>query len=294
MKRSFTIILIAITFCIVALIATAPIIKDTPGMAGPGDPDRELQGNTASDFPVNKSGFPPGEAIAACTGKSSGEVCQFTDRTVISSGICDDKPGVLACAPAGGKNTGQPAKGRSASPNATPGPGIALISAAQTIPAAMGTGDGTFTLTSTAGADGGTMLAEYTCDGASASPALSWSGAPEGTKEYALMMTTIPVDGSTRRNWVLYGIPGTTTHLGRNTSGVGILGTGSHGTVMMYDTPCPQGPGAKVYTYTMYALSGSPSLPSDTSHVTGPVLTDAISSITLAKASFNLSYARAG
>jgi phosphatidylethanolamine-binding protein (PEBP) family uncharacterized protein len=152
----------------------------------------------------------------------------------------------------------------------------------------------TFTLTSEAGTDGGTMPGEYSCDGSGSSPALSWSGAPAGTEEYVLMMTTIPVDGSTRWNWVLYHIPGTATGIARNGSSIGVLGTGSHGTVIMYDPPCSQGPGAKIYTFTLYALSASPELPANPGEVTGPVLTSAISNITLGRASLNLSHARAG
>ncbi|HVP95523.1 hypothetical protein [Methanoregula sp.] len=159
-------------------------------------------------------------------------------------------------------------------------------------PVPAGTGAGTFTLMSDAGADGGTMSAAYTCDGAGNTPELSWSGAPTGTKEYALMMTTLPGDGTTRWNWVLYGIPGTTTSLAQNSTGTGTLGTGSHGTVMQYDPPCSQGPGLKTYTFTLYALSGSPSLPADPAQVTGPVLTSAIAPVTLGTASLNLSYTR--
>jgi phosphatidylethanolamine-binding protein (PEBP) family uncharacterized protein len=106
------------------------------------------------------------------------------------------------------------------------------------------------------------------------------------------MMTTVPVDGSTRWNWVLYGIPGSTTGLEKDSSGIGTLGTGSHGTVMEYDPPCPQGPGDKTYTFTLYALSETPKLPISPEQVTGPGLTNAISSITLGKASFNRSYGR--
>jgi len=149
-----------------------------------------------------------------------------------------------------------------------------------------------FSLASEAGIDGGTIAVEYTCDGSGSTPALSWSGAPAGTKEFALMMTTIPVDGQTRWNWVLYGIPGSMTSLVKNSAGVGTLGTGSHGTIMTYDPPCPQGPGDKVYTLTLYALSGSPTLPGNAAQVTGPVLTDAISSLTIGTASLDLSYAR--
>ena len=150
----------------------------------------------------------------------------------------------------------------------------------------------TFSLSSDAGPDGGTMPIEYTCDGTGCKPALSWSGTPSGTKEFALMMTTIPVDGVTKWNWILYSIPGNTTSLAKNSSDVGILGTGSHGTVMSYDPPCPEGVGAKIYTFTLYALSASPTLPGTAELVTGPVLTSAISSITLGKTSFNLSYTR--
>jgi phosphatidylethanolamine-binding protein (PEBP) family uncharacterized protein len=148
-----------------------------------------------------------------------------------------------------------------------------------------------FSLTSDAGVDGGTLPAEYSCDGAGSSPALSWSQAPAGTREFALMMTTIPVDGSTKWNWVLYGIPGSTADLAKNSSGVGILGACSRGT-LAYEPPCSQGPGAKIYTFTLYALSATPTLPSAAGQVTGDVLTQAVSAITLGSASLNLSYAR--
>jgi len=141
--------------------------------------------------------------------------------------------------------------------------------------------DGSFTLTSDAGVDGGTLPIEYTGDGSGYSPALSWSNAPEGTKEFALMMTTLPGDGTTKWNWVLYGIPASTTGLAKNSTGIGILGVGSNGATMAYEPPASQGPGPKLYTFTLYALSASPQLPSAANQVTGAVLTQAISSITL-------------
>jgi phosphatidylethanolamine-binding protein (PEBP) family uncharacterized protein len=149
-----------------------------------------------------------------------------------------------------------------------------------------------FTLTSPIATDGGTLPAEYTCDGGSASPALSWSNAPAGTREFALMMTTLPGDGTTKWNWVLYAIPGSVTGLARNSSGVGTPGVGSDGLQPAYQPPCSQGPGAKLYTFTLYALSASPSLPAASNQVTGPVLAAAIANITLGSASLKLSYAR--
>jgi phosphatidylethanolamine-binding protein (PEBP) family uncharacterized protein len=153
-------------------------------------------------------------------------------------------------------------------------------------------GQGSFSLTSDAGVDGGTLPVEYTGDGSGISPPLAWSNAPAGTREFALMMTTLPGDGSTKWSWVLYSIPGTTTSLAKNSSGVGILGVNHRGT-RAYEPPASQGPGAKIYTFTVYALSASPVLPA-ADQVTGAVLTQAIASITLGSASLSLSYTRPG
>jgi phosphatidylethanolamine-binding protein (PEBP) family uncharacterized protein len=151
---------------------------------------------------------------------------------------------------------------------------------------------GTFTLTSSAASDGGTLPAEYTCDGAGSSLALSWLNPPSGTREFALMMTTLPGDGTTKWNWVLYAIPASAAGLAKNSSGVGTAGVGSDGPQAAYQPPCSQGPGAKLYTFTLYALSASPSLPVSASQVSGAVLTGAIANITLASASLKLSYTR--
>jgi phosphatidylethanolamine-binding protein (PEBP) family uncharacterized protein len=149
-----------------------------------------------------------------------------------------------------------------------------------------------FTLSSEAGVNGGTLPAEYTADGSGVSPELSWTNAPAGTREFAVMMTTLPVDGNPKWNWVLYGIPATTTSLARNSSGIGTPGAGSHHNTLAYEPPASQGPGPKLYTFTVYALSESPRLPAAAQQVTGEVLSRAISSITLARASLNLSYTR--
>jgi phosphatidylethanolamine-binding protein (PEBP) family uncharacterized protein len=106
------------------------------------------------------------------------------------------------------------------------------------------------------------------------------------------MMTTLPGDGTTKWNWVLYGIPATVSSLDRNSSGIGTPGVGSDGPRAAYQPPCSQGPGAKLYTFTLYALTASPSLPALASQVTGPVLTAAIANITAGSASLKLTYTR--
>ncbi|MDQ5986550.1 MAG: hypothetical protein CSYNP_02280 [Syntrophus sp. SKADARSKE-3] len=165
-------------------------------------------------------------------------------------------------------------------------------SGAASTPSNPSTQSTTFLLTSDAGVDGGTLPAEYTCDGSGVSPALSWSNAPSGTKEFALLVTTLPGDGTTKWNWVLYSIPVSTTSLAKGSSGVGISGVGSNGPAMGYQPPCSQGSGTKLYTFTLYALSASPQLSGTAGQVTGAALTQAISSITLGSASMTLGYAR--
>ncbi len=70
----------------------------------------------------------------------------------------------------------------------------------------------TFTLTSPSFADGAPMPAEHTADGADVSPELRWSGAPSGTKSFALIVDDpdAPDPAAPRMvwvHWVLYDIP---------------------------------------------------------------------------------------
>jgi|GEM_PF-512858 len=153
---------------------------------------------------------------------------------------------------------------------------------------------GSLALSSSVAGDGGMLPIDYSGDGSGASPDLSWSGSPAGTKEYALLMTTPGGPGdsvTTKYNWVLSGIPAATTRLAKSTSGAGTGGLNTHGTTT-YEPPMSQGPGSKVYTFTVYALSASPALPSGATQFTGETLSAAISSITLGSTSLNLNYAR--
>ncbi len=155
-----------------------------------------------------------------------------------------------------------------------------------------GVSSGSFTLTSSVGTEGGTLPIDYTADGSGASPALSWSNAPAGTTGFAMLMTTLPGDGTTKWNWVLYSIPATASSLAKNNTTVGTTGMNSDTGKAVYAPPQSQGPGTQPYTHTIYAPSGTPSLPSSAEQVTGDVLTAAIASLTLGTATLNLSYAR--
>lgn len=152
--------------------------------------------------------------------------------------------------------------------------------------------DGIFTLTSPEVMEGGALPKEFTCDGSSATLPLSWSGVPEGAKSFAVVMHHIPGPGDSHWYWVLYNIPANVTKLEKNTSGIGTLGNNSVNGETKYAPPCSKGPGEKLYTYTVYALSAEPTLSVPASEVSRDVLLDAIKDITLASATLNVTYTR--
>ena len=149
---------------------------------------------------------------------------------------------------------------------------------------------GAFTLSSQAAVEGGTLPIDYTCDGFSASPALTWRNAPLGTQEFALVMSTIPSPGTIKYNWVLYKIASSVTDLAKDNYTAGTAGVGSDGPLLGYQAPCSQGPGAKTYTFTVYALSKPVALSG--SNIGGTEVLSAISASTLSQASLNVSYTR--
>lgn len=152
--------------------------------------------------------------------------------------------------------------------------------------------EGALTVTSSAAVDG-TLPTTYTCDGAGESPPLAWSGAPPGTVVFAMIMSTIPVTGPTKHNWVLYDIPAAATSIGAGTNGGGTVGFADDGAGPAYAPPCSQGPGLKSYTFTVYALSARPDLSGLTPlQVNGPTLRAAVTPLTLASGALTLTVTR--
>ncbi len=148
-----------------------------------------------------------------------------------------------------------------------------------------------FTLTSSAFTDGGTLPVVYAGDGAGLSPPLAWAGAPAGTLGFAVMMTTLALDGL-KWNWVLYDIPAGVTTLAESTAGVGTVGLSSDGPELRYYPPMSKGPGPKIYTFTVYALSAAPAFDVPAAEVNGAILTTAIAPITLASSQMSVTYTR--
>lgn len=147
----------------------------------------------------------------------------------------------------------------------------------------------TLTLASTVMVEGGGMPAEHSCDGHAGSPPLAWSGAPAGTKAYALIMTTIPADGTTKYNWLVYNISANRQALDAATLSAADQGVGSDGPYVGYQPPCSQGGGAKTYTFTLHALSAPVSAPAK---VDGATLAALVAPQSLGKAVLNVNYTR--
>lgn len=137
--------------------------------------------------------------------------------------------------------------------------------------------------------DGGVLPITYTCDGDSINPALSWRGAPDNTAAYAIIMHHKAPEGP-HWYWTLYNIKANTTHVNAGET-VGEIGTNSVNDLTQYAPPCSKGPGEKVYTFSIYALSKTVDL-SATKKVDQPTLLAAIKDITLDSANLTVHYAR--
>jgi Raf kinase inhibitor-like YbhB/YbcL family protein len=113
----------------------------------------------------------------------------------------------------------------------------------------------TLTVTSSAFGPGGTIPIRYTGDGEDLSPPLSWTGAPEGTVEFALVCDDpdAPIVDAWV-HWVLFGIPGTTTSLAEGSRGVGIEGDTSWRRPGYGGPQPPRGHGAHHYYFRVWAL----------------------------------------
>jgi phosphatidylethanolamine-binding protein (PEBP) family uncharacterized protein len=133
---------------------------------------------------------------------------------------------------------------------------------------------------------------DYTCDGVSATLPLGWSGEPDGTAEFALIMHHEASPTDIHWYWIMYNIPSNVHSLPRNVAGIGTLGTNSVNDRNEYAPPCSQGPGIKAYNFIIYALSTNPELSVPQKEVTRQILLDAIDNITLSSAKMTVYYSR--
>ena len=131
-----------------------------------------------------------------------------------------------------------------------------------------------FTLSSPSFKQNQPIPAKHSCEGADASPALKWEGAPSGAKSFALICDDPDAPGGSWTHWVIYGFPAGTMELPENVGKVdqvasveyemttqtvtksmvarqGVNDFGKSG----YGGPCPpRGHGVHHYHFRLYAL----------------------------------------
>jgi Raf kinase inhibitor-like YbhB/YbcL family protein len=128
------------------------------------------------------------------------------------------------------------------------------------------------------------------CTGANISPELHWSGAPAGTKSFALVVhdPDAPAPGGWY-HWVVYNLPASTHNL---TAGAKLplneLGRTSW-REDAYGGPCPPPGDPHHYNFTLYALDTASI---GGSHPTGTQVETAVARHTLAKARLTGMYKR--
>ncbi|MEO0728356.1 MAG: YbhB/YbcL family Raf kinase inhibitor-like protein [Bacteroidota bacterium] len=107
------------------------------------------------------------------------------------------------------------------------------------------------------------VFSGFGCEGENTSPDLSWSGAPEGTKSYAITIYDPDAPtGSGWWHWVVFDLPVETTSLasGAGSKEGNLLPTGAIQGITDYGSasyggPCPpEGHGFHQYIVTVYAL----------------------------------------
>lgn len=116
-----------------------------------------------------------------------------------------------------------------------------------------------FSLVSRAFAPGAVIPDRHTCTGEDLSPELSWSGAPEGTRTFALVCDDPDAPVGLWVHWVVYNIPSRTTALPEGVGKGAALptdaqeGKNSWGRTG-YGGPCPPPGKPHRYFFTLYAL----------------------------------------
>lgn len=112
--------------------------------------------------------------------------------------------------------------------------------------------------------DGSPLPARFSGDGADASPALAWSGAPPGTRAFALIVEDPDAPGGTFIHWVAYDLPlsgGLAEGRPRTPElpGGGRQGRNDFGH-LGWNGPAPPGGETHHYLFTVYALSSATGL----------------------------------
>jgi Raf kinase inhibitor-like YbhB/YbcL family protein len=117
----------------------------------------------------------------------------------------------------------------------------------------------TFELRSPAVPAEGTIPIEHTCEGADRSPPLEWSGAPAGTRSFALLVHDPDAPRGDWVHWVLYDLPATSASLPAGVPTARELEGGARQGRNDFDRigwggPCPPPGRAHRYVFVLHAV----------------------------------------
>ena len=99
---------------------------------------------------------------------------------------------------------------------------------------------------------GSAIDSRYTCDGEALSPPLAWSGAPEDTQAFAIVIDNM--DDPANLNWVVTNIDFATTKTTEGAAPVGATVARNPRGEAAYMPPCPSSGSTQTYVVTVYAL----------------------------------------
>ena len=100
---------------------------------------------------------------------------------------------------------------------------------------------------------GGALPQRYTCHGARINPPLDWSGAPTGTKSFALVVDDSSAPITPYIYWLVFDIGPGTTDIQEDALPTGARQALNSAGKAAYDAPCPTH--SHAYRFTVYALN---------------------------------------
>jgi Raf kinase inhibitor-like YbhB/YbcL family protein len=106
----------------------------------------------------------------------------------------------------------------------------------------------------------GTLAQRYTCHGQKINPPLNWSGAPAGTKSFALIVDDSSAPITPFIYWLVFDINPGATDIQENSLPTGARQAMNSADNPTYGAPCPKSH-PHSYRFTVYALSKALALP---------------------------------
>lgn len=110
----------------------------------------------------------------------------------------------------------------------------------------------TMRVTSTVFEEGGEIPEQYTCDGEDISPPLLWSGGPEETESFAIVVEDPDAPGGTFTHWVVYNLSADRTRFIEGEQAGQIGANDFHN--LGYRGPCPPPGAPHRYYFKVFAL----------------------------------------